>query len=127
MDLLKTTAYFYLEYNFTPGTNTIYVTEKTKPITNGVIIMKTLFFWLICNTSIDDTKQTSNKEIREAFIKDNPELKDNRGKYAGLIGVFLNGLYAPDLIKYNVGTRRVLYNIKVHDKPVKQITVTNLE
>ena len=89
--------------------------------------MKTLFFWLICNPRIDHTKQTSNKEIREAFFKDNPELRNGNGKYAGLIGVFLNGLYAPDLIKYNVGTRRVLYNIKVHDKPVKQITVTNLE
>ena len=88
--------------------------------------MKTLLFWLICNTSIDDNSQTSNKEIRRAFLKDNPNLSTDKGKYSGLIGMFLKDLY-PDLIKTNVNTRNVLYNIKIHSKPVKQITVKELE
>jgi len=87
--------------------------------------MKELYFWLICNTSIDDTSQTSNKEIREAFFKDNPEVI-NTGKYSGLIGLFLNSLYAPDLIKNDNNKRRVTYNIKIHNQPVREITITNL-
>ena len=89
--------------------------------------MKELFFWLICNTSIDNERQTSNKEIRKAFFKQYPELNNDNGGYAGLIGIFLTGLYHNKLIKTNANTRNVLYNIKIHTKPVKQITVTDLE
>ena len=83
--------------------------------------MKELLFWLICNTSIDNNSQTSNKEIRQAFLKQYPQCNKDNGGYAGLIGIFLTGLYAPDLIKTNVNTRNVLYNIKIHSKPVKEI------
>ena len=92
-----------------------------------LVILKKLFFWLICNTSIDDNRQTTNKEIREAFFKDYPELINHNGYYACLIGIFLTGLYAPDLIKNDTDKRRVTYNIRVHDTPIKEITVTNLE
>ena len=89
--------------------------------------MKELFFWLICNTSIDNGRQTSNKEIRKAFLNQYPELNNDNGGYAGLIGIFLTGLYHNKLIKTNTGTGNVLYNIKIHSKPLKQITVTELE
>ena len=47
--------------------------------------------------------------------------------YSYLIGTLLNVLYAPDLIRINPNTRNVLYNVKIHSNPVKEIIIKDLE
>jgi len=88
--------------------------------------MKKLLFWLICNTSIDNETQTSNKEIKQAFFNANPELSTDTGIYSCLIGTFLNVLYSSELIKTNPNTRNVLYNVRVHSKPVREVIIRDL-
>lgn len=88
--------------------------------------MKKLFFWLLCNTSIDNESQTSNKQIKQAFFNANPEISTDTGIYSCLIGTFLNVLYAPELVKFNPNTRNVLYNVKVHSTPVREIIIRDI-
>lgn len=92
-----------------------------------LLVLKKLLYWLICNTSIDNESQTSNKEIKQAFFNSNPEITKDTGMYSYLIGTLLNILYSPDLIRINPNTRNVLYNVKVHSNPVREIIIKNLE
>ena len=66
MDLLKTTTYFYLEYK-TPGTNTIYVTVKTKTINNGVVIMKCFKYKILNGNELIVTNWINRQTKQEAY------------------------------------------------------------
>lgn len=87
--------------------------------------MKELFFWLICNTSIDNGKQTNTREVSKAFLNDYPELQIGNSLF-GLIGRFLNYIYHTDLMKVKTDNG-VYYNLKIHDKPVKEVIIRDLE
>lgn len=87
--------------------------------------MKELFFWLICFTSIDDSSQITNHELKKVFLEAYPQYKKDN-KLAGLIGMFLYYLYPNELVK-EAGGNSILYNLRVHSKPVKEIIIHDLE
>ena len=61
--------------------------------------MTKLFIWLMLHTKLDNSSKTSNKEIKERFLKDYPQGKEfNNGQLGGKIGAYLKDLY-PDLTK----------------------------
>ena len=81
--------------------------------------MKTLFIWLLLNTSLDNESKTSNKEIKERFLKEFPQYKDNYSTtfLGGKIGLYLKDIY-PNLIKYGNGRALpICYNLKLLSKP----------
>ena len=77
--------------------------------------MKTLFIWLLLNTSLDNDTKTSNKEIKERFLKEYPQYKEsiNTNLLGAKIGLYLNDIY-PNLIKYGNGRALpICYNVKL--------------
>lgn len=86
--------------------------------------MKELFFWLICNTSIDKSNQIINNDIKKYFLEVYPDC--NTSNLNGLIGMFLYSIYGNNLIKRTV-SNSILYNLRVHSKPVKEIIIHDLE
>lgn len=91
--------------------------------------MKELFFWLICNTSIDNSSQITNHELKHIFLEAYPDYinSNHNGKISGLIGMFLYSIYSTDLVKEAGSNRSITYNLRVHRKPVKEIIIRNLE
>lgn len=87
-----------------------------------------LFFWLICYTSIDNSRQITNSEIKQIFIETCPaEINNNhKGTISGLIGTFLYSIYGTDLVKRG-GSKGITYNLRVCTKPVREIIIRNLE
>lgn len=88
--------------------------------------MKELFFWLICFTSIDNSSQITNHELKNCFLEAYPQYKKDI-KLGGLIGMFLYYLYPNELVKINEGGKSICYNLRVHSKPVKEIIINDLE
>lgn len=81
--------------------------------------MKTLFIWLMLYTSLDNETKTSNKEIKERFLREYPQYKEsiNINLLGGKIGFYLNDIY-PNLIKYGNGRALPMYyNVKLLSKP----------
>lgn len=81
--------------------------------------MKTLFIWLLLNTSLDNDTKTSNKEIKERFLKEYPQYKEsiNTNLLGAKIGLYLNDIY-PKLSKSGKGRDlHIYYNVKLLSKP----------
>ena len=93
-------------------------------------MMTKLFIWLMLYTKLDNSSKTSNKEIKERFLKDYPQGKEfNNGQLGGKIGAYLKDLY-PDLTKSGNGKDLpVCYNLQLLSEPradLKRCTLNDL-
>lgn len=87
--------------------------------------MKTLFIWLLLYTRFDKESKTSNKEIKERFLREYPQYDKgfNNNILGAKIGLYLKAIY-PNIIKSNGKDSLTYYNIKLISKP-KQIVQLN--
>lgn len=88
--------------------------------------MKTLFIWLLLYTKLDNKSKTSNKEIKERFLREYPQYKEtvNNNILGARIGLYLTDIY-PRLNKYGNGQDYpIYYNVKLLSKP-KQLIKLN--
>ena len=90
--------------------------------------MSNLFIWLMLYTKIDNTSQTSNKDIKARYIKEYSQYKDSK-RWLGLkIGQYLKDIY-PNLITTGGGESPICYNIQLLPEPkedLKRCTLNDL-
>ena len=87
--------------------------------------MRELYIWLMLYTKISNDRQTktSNKEIKETFLKDYPQYKPQRAYLGVKIGAYLRDIY-PNLILSGGGSLQdvITYSYSQHlDKILKTV------
>lgn len=74
--------------------------------------------WLMCHTKICDDLTTTNEDIRNAFVKQNPNYRAYR--LSSTIVHLLNIIYFDKLQKRVINGKRV-YNLQVFDDAIMDI------
>lgn len=59
--------------------------------------MKKLFIWIMLFTRVNNEVQTSNKEIKEAYLKKYPNDNTNKAYLSVKVGQYIKDIY-PELI-----------------------------
>lgn len=59
--------------------------------------MKKLFIWIMLFTRVNNEVQTSNKEIKEAYLKRYPDDNTNKAYLSVKVGQYIKDIY-PELI-----------------------------
>jgi len=76
--------------------------------------------WLMCHTAICDDATTTNEDIRNAFVEQNPNYEQYRLTHT--IGKYLNMIYWDKLQKRRINNR-VGYNVQVFDDALMDIII----
>ena len=76
--------------------------------------------WLICHTQICDDVTTTNEDIRNAFVEQNPNYEQYR--LSSSIGRLLNMAHYGKLQKRRINGKRG-YNIQLFDDAIMDITI----
>lgn len=76
--------------------------------------------WIICHTQICNDATTTNEDIRNAFVNQNPNYEQYR--LSSTIGKLLNMAHYGKLQKKVINGKRV-YNIQVFDDAIMDITI----
>ena len=65
--------------------------------------MKKLFIWIMLFTMVNNEVQTTNKEIKEAYLKRYPNDNTNKSYLSVKVGQYLKDIY-PELITSGGGS-----------------------
>lgn len=69
--------------------------------------MKKLFIWIMLFTRVNNEVQTSNKDIKEAYLKRYPNGNINKSYLSVKVGQYLKDIY-PELITSGGGVSQML-------------------
>lgn len=87
--------------------------------------MKKLFIWIMLFTRVNNEVQTSNKEIKEAYLKKYPNDNTNKAYLSVKVGQYIKDIY-PELITSG-GRFPKYYNIELLPEPRQDLMGCTLD
>ena len=88
--------------------------------------MKKLFIWIMLFTRVNNEVQTSNKDIKEAYLKRYPNDNINKSYLSVKVGQYLKDIY-PELITSGRGEFPKCYNIELLPEPRQDLRRCTLD